>query len=564
LSKAAQEHILRSIVRPGDLSILRCANLFGLGQERVIARMARAASVGRPIDVSDGVVRTFSPVGELVDVLCDEPEAGTFNVGSTVIALDDLASRIMRLVGVRVPVIRHAPPNPDSCGVVDATLLGRSQRRGAPFDVELSRYVRTLLKERTTFRPPLPVVVPPRPERPDTVAERIQHALWSGELKHGNRWTTALEAKLRRTLEIGSDRRLVLTDSGTSALRLSLIAVVGLARKGDVAVLPSFTYPATGEVLAQLGYELRYCDIDDRTWTLDPSALEEILDQEPRVRVVVPVDSLGNPCDYERILAACARRDIAVVADSAAALGSLHKGVPVGIQAPAHAFSLSFAKVVSAGGAGGFAVVPAAANLEEGANWQRSSLMGELSAICALDQVDVLDQLIARRIAVANLYDQVCDRNPFLRCQAVNEGNRHSRTHWMVRIASADRDELGERLASVGVQTKTHYTPLMHVLLGEDGDGIWPLSLPISDLVAREALALPISSEMSISDAERVVDAVEAFLRAKRRPAATRGDRDMRLRLRWAKSRLDDMRAKSSRAGSARGLRAHPERARTA
>ncbi len=55
--------------------------------------------------------------------------------------------------------------------------------------------------------------------------------------------------------------------------------------------------------------------------------------------------------------AACA--GVPLVADSAAALGALAQGLPVGTQADAHAYSMSFAKTVSAGGSGGAVVLPA-------------------------------------------------------------------------------------------------------------------------------------------------------------------------------------------------------------
>ncbi len=104
------------------------------------------------------------------------------------------------------------------------------------------------------------MVVPPRPERPELLADRIQQSLWTGSLK-GGPWTRALTRELRARLELPDGLTVLPTSSGTAALRLATVAVAGRARPGDVAVLPSFTFAATGEYLAQLGYRLRFCDV---------------------------------------------------------------------------------------------------------------------------------------------------------------------------------------------------------------------------------------------------------------------------------------------------------------
>src|SRR5438128_2542199 len=142
------------------------------------------------------------------------------------------------------------------------------------------------------FRPPLPVVVPPRPVRPELVLQRQWEALFSGAVKHGNRWTTELTGRLGE--ELRTDRRVLVTASGTAALRIMVAATAGPARPGDVAVLPAFTFPATAEILRQLGYRLRFADVDDRSWTLDPAAVARAL-APGDVRLVLAVDTFGNP-----------------------------------------------------------------------------------------------------------------------------------------------------------------------------------------------------------------------------------------------------------------------------
>jgi dTDP-4-amino-4,6-dideoxygalactose transaminase len=271
-----------------------------------------------------------------------------------------------------------------------------------------------------------------------------------------------------------------------------------------VAVLPSFTFAATGEYLAQLGYRLRFCDVRPDTWTLDPERLDETL-AGGDARVVVAVDALGGPADYDAISAVCRRYGVPLVGDSAPSLGGTYRGRPVGSQADAHAFSMSFAKVVSAAGGGGAVVVPtgAVARLRADVDWVRSTVMGEVHAAAALDLVERLDLLMARRRAVAAVYAELESADARIVPQRTAAGDEHALVHWVARFTGVDRDLLAKQLDSLGIGSKPYYAPVLHRLPWPDHAEPHP-QLPVTDRLHDEALALPMSSELSIGEAERV------------------------------------------------------------
>jgi dTDP-4-amino-4,6-dideoxygalactose transaminase len=337
------------------------------------------------------------------------------------------------------------------------------------------------------------------------LADRAQEALWSGRVKHGNRWTTELRERLRDSLRLDPDDELLLTSSGTEALRLAVVATVGPARGGERAVLPSFTYTATAEVLVQLGYTLRFADVDEWTWTLNDAALASILAEEPAA-VVVCVDTFGNPCDYGALGRVCADAGVPLVADSAAALGSLYRGQPVGTQADAHAFSMSFAKVLSAAGAGGAGVLRGGSGENSLAGWTRSALMDELHAAAALDQLTAFEELVARRQAVASVYARAASRTDGIVPQRVAEGDRHSFVHWVARFTR--RERVARELARLGVETRDYFRALHLQAVGRGAH----VRLPATERLDREVLALPISSELTEEDADAVAVALELAL----------------------------------------------------
>ncbi|MEU0091130.1 DegT/DnrJ/EryC1/StrS family aminotransferase [Kribbella sp. NPDC006257] len=507
MAKRAQELLVASVVPANRLTIFRAANLFGSGQDRVVARVARRALAGLPIRITDSV-RTFIAADDLANAVLREDAAGLFNAGTGKLRLTDLAKLVLDELQLNVPVEVLPSPPDDSSGdlAIKPFLRLLDLVEDEHLDETLRRFVREL-EVVPEFNPPLPVVIPPLPFAPDLVAARSASALQSGVLKSGGPLTTRLTELLSERLDLTDEHTLLATASGTAALRLAVLAVAGPAEPGQVAVLPSFTFVATAEALAQLGYKLRFCDVDLKTWTLDPVGLEKAL-LPGDVSLVVAVDTLGAPANYPAIKAICSRYDVRLVADSAPALGSISGGRPVGTQADAHSFSMSFAKVVSAAGAGGFVVIPSdrLASLQAPVDWTRSSMLGEVHAAAAVDLVEHLDVLVERRRRVAAAYAEL----PVV-AQQVLPGDDHAWVHWVARFP--DRDRLAAQLGRLGVGTKPYYAPVLH---RQEWKGLAEpaIELPVTDVLADEVLALPMSSEMNPADAEKVVCAVLGIMQS--------------------------------------------------
>ncbi|MDQ1659385.1 MAG: hypothetical protein QOD41_4468 [Cryptosporangiaceae bacterium] len=517
LSKRAQELLVRRAVPAGRLTILRIANVFGPGQDRVVAKLARRALHGLPLDVTD-TTRCFVSVDQLADRirhhLTEAPGAGIQDVFGAPLRLARLASVVTSALGVATPVRLRPVPGDDVDADVIAARADSSPEAVAALEAAIGEFAAGLRDDpEPAFSPPVPVVIPPRYGRPDVVAARQQAAQWSGAVKHGNRWTTELQDRLRTELSLGEDTVLLATASGTAAIRLAAVALAGLAKPGDVAVLPSYTFVASAEALAQLGYRLRFVDVDPLTWTISPEAVKAALEPGD-VKLVMSVDALGNPPDYARLRAVCAVAGVPLIGDSAAGLGARWQGDPVGSQADAHAFSMSFAKVISAAGSGGALALPADAlgQLERPVDWLRSSLLGEVHAAAALDQAEHLGELVGHRERIAAVYAELAAARPELTPQVTAAGNRHSLVHWAVRVPH--RDALAAALAEDGVQTKPYYSPALH--RQDWGPHADPLSqpCPVTDRLAAEALALPMSSELTPDTADRIAAAVLTALDA--------------------------------------------------
>jgi len=512
MSKRAQELLLRADPGIEGLTVLRLANTFGIGQERVVTLFARAALRGQPLVVTEGVERSFLAVEDVGRALVANLPPGTYNLGHPPVPLLWVAETVQELLETDVPIQTRPRPESDSSGAVAAEALRKAGFYLTPLREAIADFLARFGEETVpVFSPALPVVIPPRSPRPDILADRQQQVLWSGVVKHGNRWTRALEAEMRERLELPDDATLLLTTSGTEALRLAVAGTVGPApAPGATALMPSFTFPATVEALVQLGYLVRFVDVEAGSWNLDPAALEAALRDEPGAQVVVAVDTFGNPCDYEALNEVCDRFGVTLIGDSAAGLGSRRDGRPLARQAAAHAFSMSFAKVVSAAGAGGAVVFRRPPRWSEEAGWTRSALIDELHAVAALEQLETLEELVERRGAVARVYEEALAAVPGIDLQQVAAGDRHSYVHWVMRTGGAEHaEQLRRHLADLGVGTGDYFRAQHLGSLGPQ-----PQLLPVTERLHDGVVALPMSSELTLEQAQHVAAACAEALAA--------------------------------------------------
>jgi len=513
LSKRLQEILVTELAGDVQPVVLRLPNLFGAGQTRLVGKLTRNALAGRPLTVCADTARSLLPVQDVARAVLAGLAPGTYNFGCPPIELASLASTLVELTGSDSSIVLRPAVCDDSSGLVCSDKILAAGVAPSDLRQALERFVETLRTEpEPYFTRRLALVGPPRPARPDVVARRQQSALWTGALKHGMRWGLELGDRMIGALGLPQAGNLLLTTSGTEALRLAVVGTAGAAYPGDVAIAPSFAFPATAEVLTQLGYRIVFCDVDADTWTLDPEALRATLELEPTARVVVCLDTFGNPCDYGALLVTCREAGVPLVADSAAALGSRYQGHPVAQQADAHAFSMSFAKVISAGGAGGAVTFREPPMWDAAAGWTRSALISELHAIPALEELENLEDLVHRRELVAEAYEDSVSGEPGVTRQIVRPANRHSRVHWVMQVEGTRRAESIHGELNAGGGNTGRDISAQHLV------GPWPSAvLPVTERLHHEVCALPMSSELTVDHAELVTMAVRDAL-ARRAP----------------------------------------------
>lgn len=267
----------------------------------------------------------------------------------------------------------------------------------------------------------------------------------------------------------------VACSSGTAALHLAL-GGIGIA-PGDEVIIPTFTMIATANAVTYLGARPVLVDSEAGTGNIDVELVEAAI--TPRTRAIVPVHIYGHPVDMDPLRKVADAHGLDLVEDAAEAHGAHYKGRPVGSLGRAAAFSFYGNKVLTTGEGGMVttdddAVAARARELRdlsfstERHFWHRSVAfnyrMTNLQAAIGLAQVERLDELAGRR------------RHNRARYQAALgdvDGLRFCTTRpdvdgvdWMVAITvdedrfGASRDELRDRLAARGVETRTYFVPI--------------------------------------------------------------------------------------------------------
>ena len=145
------------------------------------------------------------------------------------------------------------------------------------------------------------------------------------------------------------DRKFALmTPNCTHALHL-VLAGLGIG-EGDEVIVPECTWVGSSACITYQRADTVFADIDPGHWCLTPESLECAITD--RTRAVIVVDIYGNMPDWDGLREVAERRGVALIEDSAEAVGSTYKGVRAGKFGIASAFSFHRTKTITTGEGG--------------------------------------------------------------------------------------------------------------------------------------------------------------------------------------------------------------------
>jgi len=301
-----------------------------------------------------------------------------------------------------------------------------------------------------------------QPTISEDAIEKVAAVLRSGNLIQGQH-VAAFESALKAY--VGA-RYAIAVSSGTAALHLSLMALE--ITRGDEVIVPAFTFPATVNVVELVGAKPVLVDIHPDDLCMDSSRLEEAVTEKSRA--ILPVHEFGQAAGLDRILALAGSRGIPVIEDAACALGTEFDGQKIGTFGLTGCFSFHPRKAITTGEGGavttgsdavaekvrslrnhGISTASGAPDfVHAGLNYR----MTDFQAVLGLFQMGNMDQTIAQRIRLADLYDQALADIPWLTVPHRNARSKHVfQTYHVMIDPKIDRQQLISYLKSAGIET---------------------------------------------------------------------------------------------------------------
>lgn len=271
-----------------------------------------------------------------------------------------------------------------------------------------------------------------------------------------------------------------------------------------------------------------FFDSDEESWNLDPDLLEEEMKAAAKrnklPKVVIPTDIYGQSCDLDRILEICGHYGVAVISDSAEAVGTRYKDRHAGDGAFVACYSFNGNKIITTSGGGMCATHDAktAARIRYLSTQARQPVVHyehteagfnyRLSAVCAaigLGQMEVLDERVARRRAIFRRYQRLLGQLPGI--GFMPEAPYGRATHWLSVITfdakkfGIDREAIRLELEKANIETRPAWKP-MH--LQPVFAGARAVGGRVAEHIFQNALCLPSGSAMSDDDVDMIVEVI--------------------------------------------------------
>lgn len=331
--------------------------------------------------------------------------------------------------------------------------------------------------------------------------------------------------KLKRVLcDYLSVPGMVLFANGHLALESALLA---FDLSGEVITTP-FTFASTTHAIVRCGLTPVFCDIDEKTYCMDPNQIESLI--TPRTTAIVPVHVYGAFCDTEKIQGIADKHGLKVIYDGAHAFGASKDGKSVGQFGDATMLSFHATKVFHTieGGAVTFSdenIEPILRGLQnfgysdadEVSVVGGNAKMNEFQAAMGLCNLKYINHAMAKRAKLIERYRERLADCRGLVLPAIQENVKSNSAYFPVcfdkAVYGCSRDEVFSRLAECGVHARKYFYPLTSSFECYKGKfAIQPT--PVAEKIAASVLALPLYEDLSEHEVDYICSIVVGGRRA--------------------------------------------------
>ena len=367
-------------------------------------------------------------------------------------------------------------------------------------------------------------------EQRHRLGKRIDDAV-TGVLTHCQFINGPEVARLEADLAAFSGaKHVVACASGTDALLMVLMAKkIG---PGDAVICPTFTFCATGEVVALLGATPVFVDVDEATFNIDPDSLKDGIavakKRGLKPKAIIPVDLFGQPADHDAVAAIAEAEGMFVLDDAAQGFGATYKGRRLGSIGLATATSFFPAKPLGCFGDGGAIFTDdaqLAADLRsvrvhgQGSDKYDNVRLGltarldTMQAAILIEKLKIFEDEIAARNQVAERYARGLGN--VVSVPRLASGCTSVWAQYTIRLPKGvNRDGFAAALKAQGIPTAIYYPKSMHQQTAYRNFPVAAGGLPVSEKLSEDVISLPMHAYLDEPTQERIIKAVRGALGA--------------------------------------------------
>lgn len=316
--------------------------------------------------------------------------------------------------------------------------------------------------------------------------------------------------------------------NGTDALQIAMMALD--MNPGDEVILPVHTYVATAEVIALLRLKPVFIDVDEKTFNIDVSQLEEKITS--KTKAIVPVHLYGQCADMEPILKIAKARNLHVIEDTAQALGADYtfsdgRKMKAGTMGTLGCTSFFPSKNLGCFGDGG-AIFTHDSKLAEkikmiSNHGQKvkyhhdmigvNSRLDTLQAAILLVKLKYLDEYARKRNEAAAYYDdKLKDLNKVI-IPYRSANSTHVFHQYTLKTAGLDRDDFKNHLEKNGIPAMIYYPVPLHFQKAYKTPLYQEDSFPVTEKLSKTVISLPIHTEMSSEQLEFICFTIRSYFK---------------------------------------------------
>lgn len=302
--------------------------------------------------------------------------------------------------------------------------------------------------------------------------------------------------------------------SGTDALLIPLLTKC--LKPGDEIITSPFSFFATVEVIALLGYKPVFVDIDPETCTIDAAQIEKAI--TPKTKGIISVSLYGQCADLDAVNAVAQKHKIFHLEDAAQSLGAGYKNSKSCAVAEMSGTSLYPAKSLGAYGDAGLMFFKDKAHADEARiymnhgqvvtyNHKYISINGRfdtLQAAIVMAKLPHYDEELAIRQEVADYYTSRLQGSSALLLKRASYTTRHVWAQYSLRVQK--RSEFQQYLKDKGIPTAVHYPKALHLQDAAAYLGLKEGAFPIAEKMSTEIVSLPMHAFIDKDTRKLVMD----------------------------------------------------------